>query len=329
LWSTKSYRQEKYRNYGVYSKKSKTIDGRLRAFGRLDFSCPAIAPGLLGILETKNQMKRRISMIATFRKSNRWPILASSLASVLAVLTLTDARSAQSGGAAGNETAPSDPGAPPRIVASSPRSGDTDVNPALTEITVTFDRDMGGGFSWTGGGPEFPGRADGQARWKDKRTCVLPVSLMSAHFYRVGINAPSFHNFQSAEGVPAIPTAILFTTQGASDAFKRRATKPMIIGLIPKNGARDVDPKLSELRVTFNVPMGGGFSWTGSGPLYPTIPEGKKPYWTEDHKTCVLPVQLNPGSDYRLGLNSPSFRNFCSTTGVPLDPVVYSFRTKD
>jgi hypothetical protein len=152
LWSTKSCRQEKYRNYGVYSKKGKTIDGRLCAFGRLDFSCPAIAPGLLGILETKNQTKRRISMIAKFRKSNRWPILASLMASVLAVLTLTDARSAQSGGAAGSETAPSDSGAPPRIVASSPRSGDTDVNPALTEITVTFDRDMGGGFSWTGGG---------------------------------------------------------------------------------------------------------------------------------------------------------------------------------
>jgi hypothetical protein len=51
-------------------------------------------------------------------------------------------------------------------------------------------------------------------------------------------------------------------------------------------------------------------------PMYPSSPEGKRPYWTEDHKTCVLPVQLNPGSEYRLGLNSPSFRNFRSASGV-------------
>jgi len=293
------------------------------------FSRPAIAPGLLGILETKNQMKRRINMIAKFRSTSHWPMLASSVAAVLAILTLTDARSGQAGGKGDGEAARPDPGSPPRIVATSPRNGDTEVDPALTEITVTFDRDMGGGFSWTGGGPEFPGREDAQAKWKDKRTCVLPVSLQPARFYRAGINAPSFQNFRSAEGVPAIATAILFTTQGASDALKRKATKPMIVALTPKNGAQDVDPKITELRVTFNVPMGGGFSWTGSGPMYPSSPEGKRPYWTEDHKTCVLPVQLNPGSEYRLGLNSPSFRNFRSASGVPLEPVVYGFKTKD
>jgi hypothetical protein len=81
------------------------------------------------------------------------------------------------------------------------------------------------------------------------------------------------------------------------------------------------------LRVTFNVPMGGGCSWTGGGPEFPTIPEGKEPFWTEDHKTCVLPVALKPNSQYRLGLNSPSFKNFQSAGGVPLEPVVYTFKT--
>ena len=91
---------------------------------------------------------------------------------------------------------------------------------------------------------------------------------------------------------------------------------------------RTVDPNLKELRVTFNVPMGGGFSWTGGGPEYPTIPEGKRPFWTPDKKTCVLPVQLEPGKNYRLGLNSPSHKNFQSAGGVPLDPVVLTFKTK-
>jgi hypothetical protein len=95
----------------------------------------------------------------------------------------------------------------------------------------------------------------------------------------------------------------------------------------PPYGATDVSPDLKELRVTFNVPMVDSFSWTGGGPEFPTIPEGKKPFWTEDHKTCVLPVELKPNSQYRLGLNSPSYKGFQSAGGVPLAPVVYTFKT--
>jgi len=39
-------------------------------------------------------------------------------------------------------------------------------------------------------------------------------------------------------------------------------------------------------------------------------------------------VQLEPNHSYRLGLNSPSHRNFQSAGGIPLDPVVYTFKTK-
>jgi len=41
----------------------------------------------------------------------------------------------------------------------------------------------------------------------------------------------------------------------------------------------------------------------------------------------VLPVELKPNSQYRLGLNSQSFKNFQSADGVPLAPVVYTFKT--
>jgi hypothetical protein len=102
----------------------------------------------------------------------------------------------------------------------------------------------------------------------------------------------------------------------------------MIVSIEPKNGAQDVDASIKELRITFNVPMGGGFSWTGGGPQFPTIPEGKKPFWSEDHKTCVLPVELKPGWEYQLGLNSVSHKNFQSAGGVPLEPVSYTFKTK-
>ncbi len=287
------------------------------------FSRPAVVPGLVGILEDKHQMKRRISMIAKFRKTNRWPVLAASASAVLALITLTDPP------AGAGEATPSNAGGPPVIVSTSPKVGETDVSPALTEITVTFDRDMGGGFSWTGGGPDYPPTPEGQkAKWRDKRTCVLPVKLQAGRYYRVGINSTSYQNFKSADGIPARPSAIYFTTQGASQELKRRATKPMIVALEPKNGATDVDPSLKEIRVTFNVPMGGGFSWTGGGEQFPTIPEGKKPTWSADHMSCVLPVELKPGWEYHLGLNSPSHKNFQSSGGVPLDPVSYTFKTR-
>jgi len=292
------------------------------------FCRPARSPGMVGILENKNQMKRRINMIAKFKKTNRWPVAAIMAFAGLAMITLTDAQSAPGAGTSGADTA--DKQGPPNIVATSPRVGETDVDPATAEITVTFDRDMGGGCSWTGGGPEYPQSPEGKkAVWRDKRTCVLPVKLEAGHYYRVGINSQSYQNFKSANGVPARPSAIYFTTQGASEDLKQKTSKPQIVGLTPRNGAKDVDPNLTELRVTFNVAMGEGCSWTGGGPDFPKIPEGKKVYWTDDHKTCVLPVELQPGKVYWLGLNSPSHKNFQSTGGVPLDPVRYTFRTKD
>jgi RNA polymerase sigma-70 factor (ECF subfamily) len=221
------------------------------------------------------------------------------------------------------------PGTPPKIVKTSPQIGETDVDPELTEITVTFDQDMADGMSWTGGKPEYPPVQPGkEASWRDKRTCVLPVKLSKAKYYRVGINSQSYQNFQSVSGVPVDPTAIYFTTKGASQELKNKVKPPQIVSLSPANGAKDADPKIKSLRVTFNVPMSEGASWTGGGDHFPKIPEGKGPSWTKDHKTCILPVELKPDWEYSLGLNSPSFKNFRSAGDIPLEPVEYSFKTK-
>ena len=40
--------------------------------------------------------------------------------------------------------------------------------------------------------------------------------------------------------------------------------------------------------------------------------------WTEDKKTCVLPVTLKPNWSYQLYLNSRQFTNFTSEAGVAL-----------
>ncbi len=236
---------------------------------------------------------------------------------------------------AGSENQPSasaaDPATaePPRLVSTTPAAGATDVDPATSEIVVAFDSDMAGGFSWTGGGPDYPPIVEGQGpHWRDPRTCVLPVKLEPGHYYRVGINSKSHGNFRSKSGVSARPSVIYFTTRGASEELKARVQKPVILEMSPANGSENVDPRTTELRVTFSVPMGGGFSWTGGEPDFPAEPEGTGPRWTGDQRTCVLPVRLEPNRQYRLGLNSPSHKNFQSAAGVPLDPVIYTFKTE-
>ena len=115
-----------------------------------------------------------------------------------------------------------------------------------------------------------------------------------------------------------------------SDLFAQGAEAegvPRIVATVPVAGATDVDPATAEITVTFDRDMAKGFSWTGGGANYPAMREGGKPHWSEDRRTCVLPVRLEPNRQYRLGLNSPSHKNFQSAAGVPLDPVVYTFAT--
>jgi beta-lactamase regulating signal transducer with metallopeptidase domain/uncharacterized GH25 family protein len=68
-----------------------TIIKLLAGLGR-----PAAVPGLVGILEDKKQMQRRISMIASFRKPGRWSALAAILLLGLAATALTDAQTPKS-----------------------------------------------------------------------------------------------------------------------------------------------------------------------------------------------------------------------------------------
>jgi hypothetical protein len=214
---------------------------------------------------------------------------------------------------------------PPGIVSTSPAVGATDVDPSITEITVTFDQDMAGGFSWTGGGEHYP-KTTGKPAWKDKRTCALPVALEAARMYRVGINSTSFGNFRSEAGESAAPRAIYFTTKGASPETQALMHPPKAVTLDPPNGATYVDPAKGKISITFDQKMGGGMSWTGGGPTFPE--SAGKIEWSADQKTCTMPVKLKPGQEYEIGINSPSHRNFTNTAGVAVEPVLWTFKTK-
>jgi hypothetical protein len=217
----------------------------------------------------------------------------------------------------------------PRIVRSIPAMGATNVDSGITEISVTFDQDMSKGINWTGN-PQlyFPPSSPGKSHWVDARTCVLPVKLEQGRYYRVGINSTDQRNFRSLDDVPALPSVLRFATAGAAAEVAAWVSAPVVVAIEPKDGADDVDPAVNAIRVTFNMPMGDGMSWTGAGEKYPEIRPGVMARWSADGLTCVLPVALEPGHDYELGLNNLHQNNFQSQWGVPLELVVYKFRTR-
>ncbi len=56
------------------------------------FTQSAGSPGLVGILENKNQLRQRIKMIATYVPGRRWQVLALGVAGAIAITGLTDAQ---------------------------------------------------------------------------------------------------------------------------------------------------------------------------------------------------------------------------------------------
>lgn len=104
-----------------------------------------------------------------------------------------------------------------------------------------------------------------------------------------------------------------------------QAKPPEIVATNPAIGATEVDPALATISVTFDQDMQEGFSWTGGGPYYPQITEN--PRWV-DKRTSVLPVKLEAGKFYRVGINSKSHQNFRSVTGEPTPPRAIYFTTR-
>lgn len=311
-----------------------------------------VASGLVGVFERGGRIQSRLESIMKFdRQPKRSGVMSQGLVVAFAMTFLpmapwqteaavTSAAGTQQPASTASMNPAKAPATPdeknipghrtpyPAIVKITPTPGSTKIDPGVDEIRVTFDRDMGEGMSWTGGGPEFPVVDKARtAGWINKRTCVLPVTLKRGRYYRLGINSKSHLNFKSATGQPVPPTSIFFTTKGATSDQENKVLIPKIVNLSPADNAANVKPTTRSFRVTFNVPMGEGMSWTGGGEAFPEIPKGKRPSWSKDGRTCTLPVKLQSNHEYRIGLNSLSHNNFQSKWGVPLKPVVYSIKT--
>lgn len=99
---------------------------------------------------------------------------------------------------------------PPVVVKTVPAAGADDVDPATTEITVTFSKDMqDGNYSWAIHSKEsFPTMTGKPKHGADKRTCVLPVKLEPGKTYAIWVNSAKHGSFKDADGRSAVPAGV-------------------------------------------------------------------------------------------------------------------------
>ncbi len=121
---------------------------------------------------------------------------------------------------------------PPSVVKTVPRAGDTKVDPALKEITVTFSKDMmtKNMWAWCSQSPDTFPKAGKNIRYlNDKRTCVLPVTLEPGKTYVIWINSGKLNSFRDTENNPAPPYLLVFQTMNkVTSALKHSAEKAAV-----------------------------------------------------------------------------------------------------
>ena len=105
--------------------------------------------------------------------------------------------------------------APPVVIKTVPTAGLDAVDPSLTEIKVTYSKNMmDKTWSWsTWGKDTFPPTTGKPHYLADQRTCVLPVKLNPDKTYAIWLNSNNFGNFKDATGNSAVPYLLIFKTR--------------------------------------------------------------------------------------------------------------------
>lgn len=123
------------------------------------------------------------------------------------------------------------------------------------------------------------------------------------------------------------PRIVAWFVEQAEHVKKVEATAPRVVSIEPANGATDVDPATTAIRVTFDRRMANGFSFVLVGAKSDFPQTSGPPTWDTARRVVTLPVKLEPGRTYRYGLNGGDFKSFQSVDGTPLAPVVVEFTT--
>lgn len=118
-------------------------------------------------------------------------------------------------------------------------------------------------------------------------------------------------------------TGLLASTALAQISLE--SAPPVVVKTVPVAGSANVDPGLTEIRVTYSKPMQdrswSWCTWREESQLDST----GQPHYLADGRTCVLPVKLQPGKFYATWLNSGEFQNFKDRDGRPAVPYLLTF----
>lgn len=103
---------------------------------------------------------------------------------------------------------------PPVVIRTIPESGATDVDSSLSEIKVTFSKEMRlTSWSWVQMSPDtFPQIFAKPHFLDDRRTCVANVKLEPGKTYVIWFNSENFSNFRDLPGHPSVPYLLVFET---------------------------------------------------------------------------------------------------------------------
>jgi hypothetical protein len=127
----------------------------------------------------------------------------------------------------------------------------------------------------------------------------------------------------------AEPSKVAANDEEKKPAMSVERMPPVVVRTVPQAGDTQVDAaKVKEIRITFSKKMmDKSWSWVQiSKETFPKA-DGEVSY-DKDHRTCVMPVKLEPGKTYVIWLNSERFHNFTDAGGRPAVPYLLVFQTK-
>jgi hypothetical protein len=101
----------------------------------------------------------------------------------------------------------------PQLVEVVPANGATDVDPALTTLTLRFDRPMQESWSIVGDPKDVPPRGGEPSFDSSHQLLTVSIRLEPERTYRFSLNSTKFHGFVSRQGLALEPIEVTFTTR--------------------------------------------------------------------------------------------------------------------
>lgn len=168
----------------------------------------------------------------------------------------------------------------------------------------------------------------GQIVARDKTEAPLAAQA----YYRLGMcqlkqNKPDKAAATFRQVLERFPTETQWVRKSRAELTRLdRNGSPRVVRTNPAAFKNDVSSDLNQITATFNQPMTDkSWSWTGGGETFPEV-VGEISY-NATRTVCTLPIKLEPGKAYWIGINSPSHRNFKNARGIPAARYVILFAT--